>query len=307
MRCEKPALLTRTSRPAKAETASPIIAFTSAARETSARTKRAEPPSAAIADATRRPFSSFTSETTTRPPSCAKRIAIASPKPEPAPVTTTLFPWNLMSTSCELDGHAFQLRVVVKRLQSLLPAVAALLVAAERGLDAARHPLVDVDLSRVEAGRDTVRARQVAGPDAGGEPVVGVVGDADRPLLLVVERNHAGDRAEELLARDPHVVADARVDGGRDEPALAQLGALRERAARDRHGPFRAGDLVVLLHLLVLCARGHRSDHRVVAGAEPDRGKGLRHGPGQLVVDRPLDHDARAGEADLPRIHHEGA
>src|SRR5262249_26014194 len=104
MRCETPALLTRTSRPAKAETRSATIAFTSAARETSARTKRAEPPASAIADATRRPCSSFTSETTTRPPSWAKRIAIASPKPEPAPVTTTLFPWNLMSASCELDG-----------------------------------------------------------------------------------------------------------------------------------------------------------------------------------------------------------
>ncbi len=77
----------------------PIIAFTSAARETSVRTKRAVPPSPAIAAATRRPFSSFTSATTTRAPSRAKRVAMASPKPEPAPVTITVLPSNRMRTS----------------------------------------------------------------------------------------------------------------------------------------------------------------------------------------------------------------
>ena len=99
IRCENPALLTRTSSPPKAESARSIIAFTSAERETSVRTKRAVPPSAAIAAATRRPFSSFTSASTTRAPSRAKRVAMASPKPEPAPVTITVLPSNLMSTS----------------------------------------------------------------------------------------------------------------------------------------------------------------------------------------------------------------
>src|SRR5439155_1297086 len=97
IRCEKPALLTRMSSPPKPDTASSIIAFTSAERETSARKKRAAPPSLAIAEATRRPFSSFTSATTTRAPSRAKRVAIASPNPDPAPVTTAILPSNLMA------------------------------------------------------------------------------------------------------------------------------------------------------------------------------------------------------------------
>src|SRR5207247_11401864 len=60
------------------------------------------------------------------------------------------------------------------------------ILAAERRLDAARHPLVHVDLPGLEPRRHAVRAGEVAGPDAGGESVLGVVGDADR-LLLVVE------------------------------------------------------------------------------------------------------------------------
>src|SRR5258705_1232583 len=96
MRWEKPALLTRTSRPLKPEVASAIIACTSLARETSVRTNRAAPPSLAIASATRRPFASFTSATTTRAPSRAKRVAIASPNPDPPPVTTAIFPSNRM-------------------------------------------------------------------------------------------------------------------------------------------------------------------------------------------------------------------
>src|SRR6266851_4163290 len=50
----------------------------------------------------------------------------------------------------KINSHALHLRVVVKRLQAFLPSVAALLVAAERCLDAARHPLVHVDLSGLE-------------------------------------------------------------------------------------------------------------------------------------------------------------
>src|SRR2546426_229416 len=96
---EKPALLTRMSRPPKPDLASSIIARTSAERETSARRKRAAPPSFAIVETTRRPFSSFTSATTTRAPSRAKRVAMASPNPDPAPVTIAILPSNRMSRS----------------------------------------------------------------------------------------------------------------------------------------------------------------------------------------------------------------
>src|SRR5206468_8433234 len=99
-----------------------------------------------------------------------------------------------------------------------LASVATHLVTAERGLDATRHVLVDVDLSCLESRCDAVRSGKVSRPYARGEAVVRVVGDADR-LLLVVEGNHAGDRAEDLFARDPHIIRHAGVDRRLDEPA----------------------------------------------------------------------------------------
>src|SRR5947199_8121549 len=107
------------SSPPKPDTASSIIAFTSAERETSARKKRAAPPSLAIAEATRRPFSSFTSATTTRAPSRAKRVAMASPNPDPAPVTIAILPSNLMASLYRNSARARQTQV----LSHLGPAV----------------------------------------------------------------------------------------------------------------------------------------------------------------------------------------
>ena len=57
----------------------------------------------------------------------------------------------------------------------------------------------------LERARDAQRARAVLGPDRAGEAVGRVVRDADR-IRLVVERDQRGDRAEDLLARDPVVV-----------------------------------------------------------------------------------------------------
>ena len=48
---------------------------------------------------------------------------------------------------------------------------------------------------------------RLAGPAAGGEAVLAVVGEADR-LVERVDRHHRQDRAERLLAHDPHGVVD---------------------------------------------------------------------------------------------------
>src|SRR5438034_320341 len=108
--------------------------------------------------------------TSTLQPSCAKRLAMPSPKPEPAPVTmATLFsnrmcssdsfleklwerrpaanvrmlfrgedaaPTGLAIRSIVLDHHRLQHRVSVQRFESFLAPVTAFLHAAERQLDA---------------------------------------------------------------------------------------------------------------------------------------------------------------------------
>ena len=55
---------------------------------------------------------------------------------------------------------------------------------------------------------EPVRARDVARPDRCAEAVGGVVCAGDY-LVVVVERQHADDGAEDLLARDRHAVFDA--------------------------------------------------------------------------------------------------
>ena len=72
------------------------------------------------------------------------------------------------------------------------------------------------------APRDLEAVGHVGREDAAGQPVVAVVGDPDRVLLVVV-RDHDDDGAEDLLLRDGHVVADVRQQRRLDEPALGQV------------------------------------------------------------------------------------
>ena len=110
---------------------------------------------------------------------------------------------------------------------------------------AVRHRRVDhlvrVDPHRAGAQRrrGAVGAREVVRPHAGGEAVLGVVGDRVG-LLLGGEREDRHHRPEDLLLGDAHVVAHAGEDGrlvevARVAVALAaehQLGALVAADAR---------------------------------------------------------------------------
>src|SRR6476661_6011543 len=88
-------------------------------------------------------------------------------------------------------------------LQEHLVAPGAALAAGARGLGAAErlaqvaHVLaVDEAHAGLDRRGDAVRAADVLGPDVAGEPVLRVVGDADR-VGLVLERDQAGHRAED--------------------------------------------------------------------------------------------------------------
>ena len=69
---------------------SATMAATSSERDTSVRFATARPPAATISATTRCRASAFTSAASTLAPSAAKRFAMASPNPDPAPVTTTV-------------------------------------------------------------------------------------------------------------------------------------------------------------------------------------------------------------------------
>ncbi len=75
-----------------------------------------------------------------------------------------------------------------------------------------------------QPGGDPAGPAGVGGPDGARQAVLGVVGEEDG-LLLGGEGLDGEDRAEDLLADDPHLAVAAVEDGRLVEPA--GLGAFR--------------------------------------------------------------------------------
>src|SRR4051795_1539496 len=117
-----------------------------------------------------------------------------------------------IAMSAHLHPDALGLRELIERGLAEVAAVTGLLDAAV-GHGRVDH-LVRVDPYGADAQRPAgpVGQPEIAGPDAGGQPVLDVVGDAVG-LLLRGELQHSHHRAEDLLLSDPHLVAHAREDG----------------------------------------------------------------------------------------------
>ena len=115
--------------------------------------------------------------------------AMPSPKPEPAPVTIAILSCesHAVSPRClrsaVVDGDRLQRREAVQRLEALLAAVARMLDAAERQLDAAAGAVVvDEHLAAAAAPAPCAAARppsRVQTPAT--RPYVRAVGDARSP------------------------------------------------------------------------------------------------------------------------------
>src|SRR5437764_948397 len=73
--------------------------------------------------------------------------------------------------------------------------------AAKRGVGGERAPGVTPHRPGAEQADQAVRARQIAGPEAGHEPVVDVVRQR-HCLLFSLEPHYAGDRPEDLLLHE---------------------------------------------------------------------------------------------------------
>lgn len=157
---------------------------------------------------------------------------------------------------------------------------------------------VDGQVAGGDGARDAQRAADVAGPQGAGEPVGGVVGESDR-VFLVVEREHDGDGAEDLL-RDGGVVGGDAGEDGRREPEARPVGC----AAPYRRPVF--GD--VSAYAFQLDAGDQRTHlglpvRRVADDDRPDGGGEEFEEP---VVRGALHEDAGTGAAVLSGVVEEG-
>ena len=80
--------------------------------------------------------------------------------------------------------------------------------------------VVDPDGAGLEPAGDAVALLAVERPHRRGETEVRVVGEVNR-LFLGLDFDDRNDRAEDLLAHDPHRVCHVREHGGRVERGLA--------------------------------------------------------------------------------------
>src|SRR5690606_28529399 len=95
------------------------------------------------------------------------------------------------------------------------------LVAAERRAEI-DDEAVHVVRAGADLGRDLVAALLIGRPHRPRQAVLGRVGDADRVVLVLVG-NRDEDRAEDLLARDLHLVPDVGEERRFDVPAAGEI------------------------------------------------------------------------------------
>ena len=194
--------------------------------------------------------------------------------------------------------HALRLEVELERLEPELAAEAGLLVAAERDAREGGVRHVDPDRARLDPAREPVAARGIARPDRRHQPVLDVVRDPDR-VLLVLERDHRHDRAEDLLLRDRRSRCSTPREHGR---RVERAAPSRLAAGHDLGALARAPPSTNAVHpLAVRRARSASpSASRRRAGRRPSRACAFSANCGDdVVVDRLLDEDARARLAAL--------
>ncbi|EAQ00328.1 carR [Janibacter sp. HTCC2649] len=203
------------------------------------------------------------------------------------------------------DQEVLGLLVVVEHHLVVLAADAGLLVATERGVRGVLVVAVDPDASRFDPTTHPVCRVRVSRPDAGSQPVEGVVGDP-QGVVAVGELRDRQDGPEDLLLEDAHRVV-ALEHGRLDVVAALEPvdGALV--ATGEDLGALLLADVEVAEDLLVLVVARLGADHdvgveRVAHGDGVDPGDGLLH---ELVIDRLLHEGTRGAGADLALVERE--
>eukprot|EP00760_Papus_ankaliazontas_P027766 PhM_4_TR3439/c0_g1_i2/m.94172 len=205
---------------------------------------------------------------------------------------------RLHETLWQGDHDCLLLCVQLEARLAELTAVAGHLEAAEglrrvEGVVRVHPDGAGLDARGVLEGR-----REVLREDAGGESVVGLVGALDG-LVEAVELHHGGDRAEDLLLGDGHVVIDVCKDRGADEVA----GAVDSGAAGLDVGTLTLSDLDVAHDaavLLIADLGAHAHVLETIALSASLRGGGeLLH---EHVVDALVHEDTARRRADLTLV-----
>src|SRR5690606_3291718 len=124
------------------------------------------------------------------------------------------------STFGVVTENGFHLEEVFEAVMTPFATVARLLVATE-GRVVVQRGTVEMDHAGANLTGDIARAFQISGGDVAGQPVAGVIGDADGVCLILVadDRQHG---SEDLLTGDGHVVGDMAEHGGLDVIAAIQ-------------------------------------------------------------------------------------
>ncbi len=180
---------------------------------------------------------------------------------------------------------------------------AGLLVATERGMRRVQVIAVGPDATGLDATTHAVSAVDVAGPDAGTQAELGVVGDC-QGFGFILEGRHANHRPEDLFLEHTHLVVT--LDQGRLHVITggqATFELLGSTAGEDLRA-FLLSDLHVgedLVELLLGCLG---ADHGVGIQriATLDRLDLLHHHFHEGLEDRFLNQCARRAGADLTLV-----
>src|SRR3954447_9051633 len=205
-----------------------------------------------------------------------------------------------------VDAVGLDLGVLLEALDAVLTTDTAGLVAAEGGVGPVGDPAVDADGAGAEPTTDRERPLLVAGGDVAAETVLVVVGEADR-FVVAVERDDDEHGAEDLLARDGHVVGHVGEQRRLHEPALVEL-----LGATTTGDDARALGLALLdvaehaLALLLAHERAHEVAH-VVGVAVGEALEARRRDLDRLVVDLAVDEHAGGHHATLTAVHRDHA
>ncbi len=137
----------------------------------------------------------------------------------------------------------------------------------------------------------------------GAEAERGGVGALDQ-LVHVLEGDRGDDGTEDLLLRDAHVVLHAREHGRRDEEALRQRAFGGTATAGERLRAFLLADVEITGDALELLLGNERADLCIGIETVADLQllAELGDAADELLVDRLLDEQTRAGAADLAGI-----
>src|ERR1700730_8936943 len=182
-----------------------------------------------------------------------------------------------------------------------LTSEAGLLVATPRRFHIRRLHVVDPHDAGAQRFHRAECLEDVACPDRRREPVSRIVRDL-YPIFFVFERDHRGDRPENLFARDAGTVVKIVKDGGFD---IVAFGKLLGTSATSCELAFFLSDFLIGADAVVLVLADQWSHFRItIEGGTELYGFGLRgHGIDKFLVDRLLYKNTAARGTDFALIN----